>query len=779
MIFTLDKGVPRRHPLRLLVLVVSAAVTASTLAPLASEEKPAQAAISQYQRITRTFPGFNNANVSLGTRGGLDDSCVIHPALVCPYQTVPWKMRPEATAQALAMWTLAARRGDAPTPAGVSCGSNPGGRPCKVDWEVGPSRSPVPVVEPPRDPLDPCDPDKPGFVKPGAWRIDIVADQRSIIEVKRWRGPATTGAVGNQLTCYVNRARDSLASGGGGGVEFRRSDELNLLGWATPYNQVLPLDSTRVWCAWAPQEALLAGHVYFAPLPETPEPYLSKCGGSNLQPAEVLAKFLAAMAAAQIVLAYLDDKVPPEVIPRYQMTWRRTAQFAFSVRQVSTPRQLAVQFGDGTSQTFQVPGGSGVSQFTTSHTFPSSTRYVQTVSLGTSPVAAAEGPATAAETNPLLVTQSVTDAGIGLCCIITDPGIDAKWDEMGAAEGVLGLPTSNSRATSSKPGTVQNFQGGNIYSAPGAGVHEVHGPILSKYAAVGSEGSVLGFPTTDESPTSCRSARQITFEGGAIMWRGDLGAFLSYGPIRSKYASLGYECSYLGLPISDERDGPGPPPGGFTGEPSNGRHQYFQGSDIFWNRNNGDTIAYGQGGGITGNYYSNFTYSSVALRRADAAIDFNWGTGSPGPTVSADNFLVQWRGRIYVPTAGYYTFYTVSDDGVELNVCPDPRGFACGSSLIINNFTDHPPTENASAPIYLSAGTHYIYLGYYERAGGAQIRLLWSGPNIAKQVVPAFYLNASYWGGRIGVAPAATSAAEGGQPATEPAPPSPASRPPR
>ncbi len=55
--------------------------------------------------------------------------------------------------------------------------------------------------------------------------------------------------------------------------------------------------------------------------------------------------------------------------------------------------------------------------------------------------------------------------------------------------------------------------------------------------------------------------------------------------------------------------------------------------------------------------------------------------------------------------------------------------------MVINNWTDHAPTEN-SGSIALNGGQHYdITMEYYEGGGGAIAKLLWSSATIAKQVV--------------------------------------------
>jgi hypothetical protein len=130
-----------------------------------------------------------------------------------------------------------------------------------------------------------------------------------------------------------------------------------------------------------------------------------------------------------------------------------------------------------------------------------------------------------------------------------------KWLSLGYECNFLGFPTSDQYATVYKPGgQVQNFQGGNIYQSAGSGTHEIHGPILTKYAQMGYEGSLLGFPTTDDSGMGCSTAgRYNNFENASgIYWRGDLGAYAVYGAIRTKWGSLGWDCSDLGMPMSDE-----------------------------------------------------------------------------------------------------------------------------------------------------------------------------------------------------------------------------------
>jgi hypothetical protein len=94
--------------------------------------------------------------------------------------------------------------------------------------------------------------------------------------------------------------------------------------------------------------------------------------------------------------------------------------------------------------------------------------------------------------------------------------------------------------------------------------------------------------------------------------------------------------------------------------------------------------------------------------------------------VGADTFSVRWTGNVVPQFSQTYTFYTVSDDGVRLYV---------NDALVINNWTDHGPTEN-TANVALVAGQSYsIRMEYYEAGGGAVARLHWSSPSLTRRPV--------------------------------------------
>jgi hypothetical protein len=133
-------------------------------------------------------------------------------------------------------------------------------------------------------------------------------------------------------------------------------------------------------------------------------------------------------------------------------------------------------------------------------------------------------------------------------------------------------------------------------------------------------------------------------------------------------------------------------------------------------------------GGLRGEYFDHQDLTGLALTRVDPKVDFNWASGSPDPAIAPDSFSVRWSGQVRADFAETYTFYTTSNDGVRLWV--DGR-------QLINNWTDHAATENRGT-VALQAGRWYpLRLEYYEGTGNATIKLSYSSPSTAKQVIPA------------------------------------------
>ena len=141
---------------------------------------------------------------------------------------------------------------------------------------------------------------------------------------------------------------------------------------------------------------------------------------------------------------------------------------------------------------------------------------------------------------------------------------------------------------------------------------------------------------------------------------------------------------------------------------------------------------------VKGEYFNQFdkAVSSIpsswaaTATRLESSIDFDWGSGAPGPAgIGADGFSVRWTGAVIPNTTEAYRFYTETDDGARLWI---------NGSLLIDKWQDQGPTEYATATVNLTSGTPASFrFEYYENGGGAAAKLRFSSTTIAKQIIPA------------------------------------------
>ncbi|HWE04527.1 MAG TPA: LamG-like jellyroll fold domain-containing protein [Tepidisphaeraceae bacterium] len=135
----------------------------------------------------------------------------------------------------------------------------------------------------------------------------------------------------------------------------------------------------------------------------------------------------------------------------------------------------------------------------------------------------------------------------------------------------------------------------------------------------------------------------------------------------------------------------------------------------------------GAGTGVTGAYYNSPTFTDLALTRTDPTIDFNFAGASPAPTVNSTDFSVSWTGVIQPLYSETYTFDVTAADGVALTI---------DGQTLINDQNDHATATDDSASIALVGGQRYaIALDYFDHTDPASVKLEWSSPSQARQVV--------------------------------------------
>ncbi|AMM33516.1 LGFP repeat protein [Sinomonas atrocyanea] len=149
--------------------------------------------------------------------------------------------------------------------------------------------------------------------------------------------------------------------------------------------------------------------------------------------------------------------------------------------------------------------------------------------------------------------------------------IRARYAQLGYENGVLGYPTSDEAGGLKDGGIYQLYQGGAIvWSATGA--HASLGGIRTEWGRLGYENGTMGYPTGEETGGLWSGGVYQMYQGGAIVWSPATGAHESTGAIRTRYSQLGYETGIMGYPTSDEI-------GGLKG---GGVYQMYQGGAIVW-----------------------------------------------------------------------------------------------------------------------------------------------------------------------------------------------------
>ena len=101
-----------------------------------------------------------------------------------------------------------------------------------------------------------------------------------------------------------------------------------------------------------------------------------------------------------------------------------------------------------------------------------------------------------------------------------------------------------------------------------------------------------------------------------------------------------------------------------------------------------------------------------------------WPAGSPAP---GDKFACRVTGYVCIAERGRYTFFVTADDGVRLSV---------DGQVVVSDPAPHS-ARTTLATVELGVGWHEVEILYYENTGSEVLKLEWSGPGIAREVIPA------------------------------------------
>ena len=139
-------------------------------------------------------------------------------------------------------------------------------------------------------------------------------------------------------------------------------------------------------------------------------------------------------------------------------------------------------------------------------------------------------------------------------------------------------------------------------------------------------------------------------------------------------------------------------------------------------------ITLGSGTGLAAGYWTAHTNTTPytggpTLTRLDSTVNFDWVTGSPDSSISADYFTARWAGQVQTLSSGTdtYTFTTISDDGARLWV---------NGQLVIDSWIPQSATARNGTIALTGTNKYDLVMEYFEQTGNASAKLYWSNATI-------------------------------------------------
>ncbi|MBC7233440.1 MAG: hypothetical protein H5T68_09415 [Chloroflexi bacterium] len=119
-------------------------------------------------------------------------------------------------------------------------------------------------------------------------------------------------------------------------------------------------------------------------------------------------------------------------------------------------------------------------------------------------------------------------------------------------------------------------------------------------------------------------------------------------------------------------------------------------------------------------YYNGRNFDSYTSTdyEPDLFISHNWGGGSPGHGVGADNFSIRYQRRVHFDSSCEWEFTIGADDGYRLYI---------DGNVIAERWSEG--YLGGKATVFLTAGYHDVKLEYFEATGGARVSLSWQCQN--------------------------------------------------
>lgn len=158
---------------------------------------------------------------------------------------------------------------------------------------------------------------------------------------------------------------------------------------------------------------------------------------------------------------------------------------------------------------------------------------------------------------------------------------------------------------------------------------------------------------------------------------------------------------------------------------------------------------------FSGLNYKYFTGSWDLLPDFNALVPAKTGTTARvdiSPRTQSENYGFLWEGFIRIPVSGNYTFETYSDDGSKLYI----GNYSHSATPLVNNDGLHGSVYKEGT-INLTAGVHPIAVTFFQKGGGAEMKLFWKntahGVNNRQEIPASFFADTLTLPGTAPIAP--------------------------
>jgi len=154
----------------------------------------------------------------------------------------------------------------------------------------------------------------------------------------------------------------------------------------------------------------------------------------------------------------------------------------------------------------------------------------------------------------------------------------------------------------------------------------------------------------------------------------------------------------------------------------------------------GQVTAAAQGGvGVQATWYDNLDFTGASVTK-NVPLFQDFGNGSPDPLIGPDQFSGILIGSIKAEFTEKYTFYTASDDGIDLTLIDPDTGKVLinfgGAGIGTRRGLAGGFSEAAGTADLVAGKSYIIQVRHVEDGGGAGYKVGWSSASLPQEIIP-------------------------------------------